>query len=82
MKEFLATVHAAHWDTSSSQSHLCKSTSVLLKNKNKYDAKCMCDFFKPAKTDVFRLRFVFLTICDVFYSGKSITLIFPLKFCK
>lgn len=33
MKEFLATVHAAHWDTSSSQSRLCKSTSVLLKNK-------------------------------------------------
>lgn len=60
MKEFLATVHAAHWDTSSSQSHLCKSTSVLLKNKKKYDAKCcMCDFFKPAETDVFCLWFVF-----------------------
>lgn len=74
MKEFLATVHAAHWDTSSSQSHLCKSTSVLLKNKKKYDAKCcVCDFFKPAETDVFLPVVCFLTICDVFYSGKSIT---------
>lgn len=40
--------------------HHRKSTSVLLKNKKKYDAKCcMCDFFKPAETDVFCLWFVF-----------------------